>query len=469
MYSPFEKDLASITADDLAVLRNVSEGWFVEYKELLPSPKDIAKSVAAFANHQGGWFFVGVQESGDGRRTAAAFPGLDADAITGSIDRIRDAVRAHTDPIPHFESRVVSGPSADAAVAASKAIIIVRIRSGGNPPYIHSSGRIYRRVADSSEPKVETDRAVIDLLLDRSRQSRKQLDSFLTAEHSLSKAESNSSFLRLFFMQDPFGDRGDRVGVTFEEFADLARSPSSSPIGLVFDNVFTMSAGFVARHVGQNDPQYRLLTWEFNANGTSIFTVPLALGDPRRNSRFKFAKDFVLGLGNLRAENIVDANQFLVMLSALYGMHLAAIKKAGIAGPVLSKARLLNVRRKIPFFDSEVFLLHVRKYGVPLCQEDSALTPPGTAPESLLELDVQKPSHGCDLDGLVGLFVTVSTLFVSIMEALGIPREVLFHSSSDLYAAKIRTKISSPRPDGSGQRFLGSPCYLRLNPEKHLC
>lgn len=439
MYSPFEKDLVSVSVDDLAALRHVSEGWFVEYKELLPSPKDIAKSVGAFANHQGGWLFIGVQESKDGLRTAAAFPGLDADTVSGCVDRIRDAVRAHTDPTPHFEIRVVSGPSMDAAVAPSKAIIMVRVGSGANPPYIHSSGRIYRRVADSSEPKPETDRAVLDLLVDRSRQSRKRLTSFLTAEHVLSKAESNSSFLRLFFMQDLFGDRGDSVGLSFAEFAKLARSPTSSPISLGFDNVFTMSEGFVARHIGQNDPQYRLLTWEFYANGTSIFTIPVALGDPRRNSRFTFAKDFVLELQKLRVEEIVDANQFIVVLAALYGMHLAAINKAGIAGPVFSKVRLLNMWRKIPFFDSEAFLLHVRKYGVPVCQEDSTFAPPGTAAESFSELEVPKAANALGVDRVVGLIVSVVSLFTSVMEALGMPREILIESSEELYAAAERS------------------------------
>jgi hypothetical protein len=208
---------------------------------------------------------------------------------------------------------------------------------------------------------------------------------------------------------------------------------------VTFDNVFTMSEGFVARHVGQNNPQYRLLTWEFYGSGTSVFTVPLLLGDPRRNSQFKFANDFVLELRSLPVENIVDANQFLVMLSALYGMHLAAINKAGIAGPVLSKVRLLNVWRKIPFFDSEAFLPHVRKYGVPVGQEDSVFAPPGIAPESFLELDVPKAANTLGLDGLVSLIASVTALFVSVAEALGIPREVLIQSASELFTTAERS------------------------------
>lgn len=324
-------------------------------------------------------------------------------------------------------------------MAPAKTVIIVRVPNGANPPYIHSSGRIYRRVADSSEPKPETDRAVIDLLVNRSRQSREQPGSFLTAEHVLSEAESSNSFLRLFFMQDLFGDRGDTIGVSFSEFAELARSPASSPISVNFDNMFTMSKGFVARYVGENNPQYRLLTWEFYGSGASIFTVPLLVRDPRHNSQFKFAIDFALELRKLRAENTIDANQLLVMLAALYGMHLAAINKAGIAGPVLSKARLLNVWRKIPFFDSEPFLLHVRKYGVPVGQEDSVFALPGTTPESFLELGIQKTTAASECDGPVSVIAGVTELFVSIAEALGVPREVLGQPASELFSAAERS------------------------------
>ncbi len=439
MYSPFRKDLASITIDDLACLRQVSEGWFVEYKEQLPLPKDIAKSVAAFANHNGGWLFIGVQESKDGQRTAAAFPGLKTETVAGSVDSIRDAIHAHIDPTPHFEIRALIGPSADGGAASSKAIVIVHIPSGANPPYVHSSGRIYRRVADSAEPKPESDRAVIDMLIARSGQCRERLRSVLMSEHVLSKGESNSAFLQLFFLQDLFGDRGDKVAMSFTEFAGLAGSPTASPVGLVFDNCFTTSDGFVARHVGPNDPQHRLLTWQFFANGTSIFTLPLGLGDPRRNSRFKYAKDFVLALGGLRAENVIDANRFLIVLSALYGMHVAAINKGGITGPVMSKARLLNVWCKIPFFDSEAFLLHVRKHGVPVCQEESAFAPSGTIPESFLKLVNRESLNESSIDSPIKLIVSVAQLFLVVLESLGVPGDVLIQSNEDLYMAADRS------------------------------
>ena len=61
-YRPFEKELFELSGDDLAGLRHVHEGWYVEYKSESIKPRDIAKSLASFANQLGGWLFVGVSE-----------------------------------------------------------------------------------------------------------------------------------------------------------------------------------------------------------------------------------------------------------------------------------------------------------------------------------------------------------------------------------------------------------------------
>jgi hypothetical protein len=54
-YSPFPKPLSDIVAADLSVLRSVVEGWYVEYRRLVPNASSIAKSISAFANQFGGW------------------------------------------------------------------------------------------------------------------------------------------------------------------------------------------------------------------------------------------------------------------------------------------------------------------------------------------------------------------------------------------------------------------------------
>ena len=64
-YSPFSKPLAEFPPEELNVLRDVSEGWFVDYKSEALSPRDFGKHLSAFANQFGGWLFVGVKEGPD--------------------------------------------------------------------------------------------------------------------------------------------------------------------------------------------------------------------------------------------------------------------------------------------------------------------------------------------------------------------------------------------------------------------
>ena len=54
-YSPFDKALKDLLAADLANLKIVNEGWYVEYKSELVNARALAKAVSAFANTYGGW------------------------------------------------------------------------------------------------------------------------------------------------------------------------------------------------------------------------------------------------------------------------------------------------------------------------------------------------------------------------------------------------------------------------------
>ena len=70
----FKKRLEDIVADDLEVLKETAEGWYVEYKRELVRARAIAKSVTSFANQYGGWLFIGVDENEE--RKAGTFPGV---------------------------------------------------------------------------------------------------------------------------------------------------------------------------------------------------------------------------------------------------------------------------------------------------------------------------------------------------------------------------------------------------------
>jgi hypothetical protein len=53
-FNPFNKEISKLEASDLVILREVYEGWFVDYKQDIIPAKDLAKQIAAFANSNGG-------------------------------------------------------------------------------------------------------------------------------------------------------------------------------------------------------------------------------------------------------------------------------------------------------------------------------------------------------------------------------------------------------------------------------
>lgn len=157
-FNPFNRDLEELEPSDLAVLREKAEGWFIEYKSEVVSVKKIAKSLAAFANHYGGWIFYGIKEADDGSHLAGSFPGLDRQEVSSLIESIRNAAKDVVSPSPYYDHKILDGPCSEIGLPDEKSIVVVAVPSGPDTLYIHSDGRIYRRIADSSDPKPETDR-----------------------------------------------------------------------------------------------------------------------------------------------------------------------------------------------------------------------------------------------------------------------------------------------------------------------
>jgi hypothetical protein len=197
-YNPFDKLLRDVEASDLNVLRTVSEGWYVEYKSEVPKASAIAKSIAAFANTYGGWLFYGIAEKPGAENVADQFPGIARDAVDATLQRIRQAVAQGLNPCPHFDTRVIWGPEETIGLEADCGIICITIPRGHAAPFIHNGGHIYRRVADGSEPRPESDRFVLDQLWRRGEDVRKDYADWLERDLELSQAEDQNSYLRLF-------------------------------------------------------------------------------------------------------------------------------------------------------------------------------------------------------------------------------------------------------------------------------
>ncbi len=75
-FNPFNKDISTVTGLDLLRLKEVTEGWFVDYKSRPLTACDFGKHISAFANQYGGFLFIGVDEGPSKSMRAETFPGI---------------------------------------------------------------------------------------------------------------------------------------------------------------------------------------------------------------------------------------------------------------------------------------------------------------------------------------------------------------------------------------------------------
>lgn len=156
-YTPFYKDnnqieFNNIEYDDLKILKEISEGFCVEYKsEYVPSVinKKIPQSITSFSNDRGGWLFVGV--SNDGQL-------LDIEKPNGDIyESICQSVSSKVFPFPKFVARFIENPN-----KPNYGIIVCQIFRGADKPYVFD-GTIYARAGNINDPQ-PAGRPSIDLM-----------------------------------------------------------------------------------------------------------------------------------------------------------------------------------------------------------------------------------------------------------------------------------------------------------------
>lgn len=433
----FERRLDDVTTEDLTRLAAVSEGWYVEFKRQVPDAGSVAKSISAFANHFGGWVFYGVEDEQARRNGAAPFPGVPAAEVPVLLARIRDAARVQISPTPFFELRAIEGPADTIGLPAGRAIIVVDVSEGANAPYIHGSGRIYRRVADASDPKHETDRSVLDVLVERTRRKREGLAEILRRTPRLSEDESKMSYLQLFLLADPLGDRGCSTTLTFAEFATIMAAGDTRSGGMPFDTAHPSAAGYVARMVGRNEGLRRLLAWDHNPDGSSVVTIPFRTMSLFETNGYYQTQRFTRLCGAKKIgpeyKRVLDLNLLPWVIGGCIKKHWALTAAGGVPGPFYAKVHAVNVWRRIPFLDTAAFIAYIESHGVPVIQDEDAFAPPGVTVESLLEVASGPTEDERDeVVTRIGL-----EILAEVFVALGLPWQVIA-DAEDFFNAVAR-------------------------------
>lgn len=172
-YSPFVSangsplTLCEIEYSHLSQLLEIEEGYKVEYKSLWDNSlkrKHLAKTISSFANTEGGWLFVGIEDDGN---ISPIEKGR-----TDFSQQISMIVKTKISPFPAFETRFIDCPH-----DAKKGVLVIHVREGVESPYI-CDGTIYIRIGSSKTPVKSSNRAEIDNLINKGEAFRRLVDGF---------------------------------------------------------------------------------------------------------------------------------------------------------------------------------------------------------------------------------------------------------------------------------------------------
>lgn len=391
MYNPFDKRIDELSLEDIKALRErqVKEGFYVEYKSTFQSSLKIAHSIASFANTYGGWYFVGIES--DQTNLPVNFQGFSTTDNKKPIEHMRNIIKGNIDPFPVYYSNLIE-------VESGKAILVLEILESDETPHITKDGRIYRRNAEGSDPVPETNRYVLDRLYEKSRKFQEQIERFCSRDIILSEAEENNSWMEIYLMPYPLGRM--EIRSFFEEtFVDsmtrkmrgltkVELAPSSFfSASIPFNSVSASFGSIVFRQVNPRNLPFMGLTFELFKNGNSKIIIPFEFISQDNESESLAWKKLVSSLEEEDTSlfRIINGFKALSVFVILLQKYVDFLKSQDWQDKFLIASRLENTWRTILFFESDTFINHIDKYGVPLCQRENMWIPSTLRKSNMIE------------------------------------------------------------------------------------
>lgn len=415
-FTPIKSNLETWAGTQLEILKNIGEGLYIEYKRDPLQGPDIAKQLAAFANESGGWLFFGIEEKGTERK-AETFTGINNKNIPSLIDRVRDVATQAIQPPIDFEFKVIEGPVPEIQLERDFSILIIGIPQGLNTPYIYA-GKIYRRIADKSEPKAETDYNIIYRLWQRREKSRKDLENFTSNLPLLPEKQKNNTWIHIFLITDLFLDECHNL--KFSDFVKIMRPEVELEHGSIrMDNFFSTKDGFICRQVLDNNPFYFLLSFRWWHNGNARISIPVNIygidSNNNHTNSYKFFKEFISlakaqGFSDIR---IGDFSYFLGVIVNLCNQYLEINKLILNKKPIQGRIIISNSLRLSPFINNKKLIDNSYNYGIPVVEDNDIYIPHKVDFNNLINYEVfarDLPEPKCVSLGILILLIILKSM-----------------------------------------------------------
>lgn len=393
-YSPFGKEWSLLQTSDLARLRSVEEGWFVEYKrESIKAADKVAKSISSFANTHGGWLFYGIEEESKQNPVASKFLGIPEREVENLLQRIRQGLNSHLQPVPHFQDKVFWGPCTDIDLPDKHGIVCVYTPWSPQAPHLHTNGCVYRRVGSSSEPTPENNRVLLEDLWKRTDRLNSHYATWIQTDPEFTDAEKERPYLRVLLVPDLWQTQKPWLDADIDRIRYLMNFGGEAK--LPFDTVHTNSTGIIARQLRNNDPACLTLTWKLWRSLQSEVVIPLSFYESASIAQIKLdlngyaeAERFasILKKANFSWMRIINYNQLLAVLVGIAETQQRLLAEIGWTSGYFVKSKLLNVARTIPFLDTDAAMTELETTGVPIGFNRNMTCLPGLEPDDFSEV-----------------------------------------------------------------------------------
>jgi hypothetical protein len=423
-YNPFKKNIGEVlTADDLKDLlsENVSEGYYVEFKETFRTNLHIARSIASFANTYGGWYIVGVKTNS--QNVATDICGFDLSSYPDPISKVREVTKSNIDPTPIFYTQLI-------ALEGNRGVLTVYVPTGQETPFITKDGRIYRRVADSSDPISETNRYALDRLVDRGREVIKHFKKFCKDERTFMRGQSDTAWVNIFLSPYPLDIMPYfelPTGEKLRELLDKTKTPVKVLLGeensfdietnIPFNSGKITHRSFILRQVQPENIALNTVTIELFNDGRAKFLLPIDFMQPIQEGSIKSDRLRWL-LESYNADQLdllrfFDVGRLWGVISYVLTFHqLWLDQKQSIDLRVA--VTLKNIWQSVPFVDSDDYATYIEECGLPISQTDLINLPDNSGYGMILS---QEPNKS--------FWPMVASI---IAQAFGLPTELLASS-----------------------------------------
>ncbi len=451
-FNPFDCELDEINKSKLTLLieKSVAESWYIEYKEfLITDSKKLAKSISAFANSEGGWYFMGVK-SDNKTNIATKICGIETSDHKDLVDRISKLIVGNISPVPDFEIKIIE-------LDLEKFVVIVKVEEGIKPPYITSSGTIHQREHNASNPV--RDRYLIEKMYEKAKNNQEIIERFSTFDYGETKGQgdNNQPYLELFLFPSPINcfyfnkffkpEFFEKIADTFFNgmnfVLDDQGEKHETGLSLSFNAIYSSFDSLVIRPIKDESIIYKGTTVELFRNGSMKLLLPLNTFKLKDTPAFYEESDVIKYLldrfcpyeeklehdySPMRRSNqesrktisrkdsefndwfqLIDGHELILTVLFMVNIYRTLLKNNNYPkkNSLGFRVRISNSWRKIIFFDNSKYLEAIKKYNIP------------ATPKANIEIPTFKNGNYLQIENEEYSFISILEF---IFEGIGIPR-----------------------------------------------